>query len=63
LYLTQFLPAKLKFYGRVLMSIACVALVFKAAAEMRVTILNSFGVKKIIELLVIRNKVTNNFAG
>jgi hypothetical protein len=38
LYLTQFLPGKLTFYGRVLKSIACVALVRKAADEIKITI-------------------------
>jgi hypothetical protein len=36
LYLTQFLLEKLTFYGRVLRSITCVALVHKAADEIRI---------------------------
>jgi hypothetical protein len=60
---TEFLPRKLTFYGRVLKSIACVALVQKAADEIRITIsFKSFGVKKINELVVTSNKLTNNFA-
>jgi hypothetical protein len=62
LYLTQFLLGKLTFYGRVLKSIACVALVRKAADEIRITIFfTSFGAEKINEL-VASNKLTNNFA-
>jgi hypothetical protein len=38
LYLTQFLPGKLAFYGRVLKSTACLAVVGKAADEIRITI-------------------------
>jgi hypothetical protein len=60
--LTQFLLEKLTFYGRVLKSIACVALVLKAAYEIIITIFfTSFGAEKINEL-VASNKLTNNFA-
>jgi hypothetical protein len=46
LYLTQFLPGKLVFYGMVLKPIACVAIVLKAADEIRITIFSKpFGVK------------------
>jgi hypothetical protein len=37
LYLTPFLPEKLTFYGMVLKSIACVALLRKAADEIKIT--------------------------
>jgi hypothetical protein len=41
-----------------------VALVHKAADEIRITIfLKSFGTKKINELTVTRNKLITNFAG
>jgi hypothetical protein len=65
LYLAQFLPGKLTFYGRVLKLIACVALVRKAADEIRITISfsNFSEIKKINELVVTSNKLTNNFAG
>jgi hypothetical protein len=63
LHLTQFLPRKLTFYGSVSKPIACVTLVRKAADEIRITIFfESFGVKKINELVVTSNKLTNNFA-
>jgi hypothetical protein len=39
LYLSQFLPGKLTFYGKVLKSVARVALLRKAADEIRITIL------------------------
>jgi hypothetical protein len=58
LYLTEFLPGKLTFYGRVLKSIACVALACKAADEIIMTIFKSFGLKKINELVVTSNKLT-----
>jgi hypothetical protein len=38
LYLIQILPGKLAFYARVLKSVAYVALVCKAADEIRITI-------------------------
>jgi hypothetical protein len=61
LYLTEFLSGKLTFYDMVLKSVAC-ALVRKAANEIRITIVcNSFGVKKINELVLSSNKLTNNF--
>jgi hypothetical protein len=66
LYLTQFLHGKLTFYGRVLKSTACVALVLrKAADEIRIVIFfyKSFRVNKLNELVVTSNKLTNNFAG
>jgi hypothetical protein len=64
LYLTQFLLEKLTYYGRVLMSIACVALVRKAANDIRITIFfKPFGARKISKLVVTSNKLTNNFAG
>jgi hypothetical protein len=48
----------------VLKSIARVALVRKAADEIRITIFfKSFGAKKIKELIVLSNKLPNNFAG
>jgi hypothetical protein len=51
-YLTQFLLRKLTIYDRVLKSIACVALVRKAADEIRIAIFfKSFGVKKVNELV------------
>jgi hypothetical protein len=57
LYQIQFLYGKLTFYGRVLKSIACVVLVFKATDEIRIMIFfKSLGVKKINELVVTRNK-------
>jgi hypothetical protein len=63
LYLRQFLPEKLTFY-RVLKSIACVALVRKAADEIRTTIFfKFFRVTKINKLVVTSNKLTNNFTG
>jgi hypothetical protein len=62
LYLTQFLPRKLTIYGRVLKSIACVALVCKAAVKIRIMIFSNPS-EKINELVVTRNKATNNFAG
>jgi hypothetical protein len=44
----RFLPGKLTFYGRVLKSTACVALVRKVADEIKIaTFSTSFGVKKI----------------
>jgi hypothetical protein len=47
-----------------LKSVTSVALVCKAADEIRITILfKSFGFKKINELVVTSNKLTNNFAG
>jgi hypothetical protein len=64
LYLTQYLPEKLTFYGTVFKSVACVAIVRKAADEIRITIFfKSIGVKKIDELIVSGNKLTNNFEG
>jgi hypothetical protein len=64
LYLTGFLPAKVTFYDRVLKVNRMVALVLKAADEIRITIcFKSFGVKKINELVATSNKLTNNFAG
>jgi hypothetical protein len=64
LYLTQFLPRKLTFYGRVLKSIACVALVRKAADEMRIKIsFKSLGIKEINGLVVTCNELTNSFEG
>jgi hypothetical protein len=60
LYPTQCLPVKLTFYGTVLKSIACVALVRKAADEIKITIFfKSLGVKKINELVVPTNKLKN----
>jgi hypothetical protein len=57
LYLTQFLPGKHEFCGRVLKSIACMALVHKAADEIRITIFfKFFEVNKINELVVTGNK-------
>jgi hypothetical protein len=51
-------------YVGFLKSTACVALVRKAADEIRITIfLKSFGVWKINELVVTSNKLTNNFDG
>jgi hypothetical protein len=63
LYLTQFLPVKLTFYGRISKSVACVALVGAAADEIRITncFFRSFRVKKVNELVVSNNKLTNNF--
>jgi hypothetical protein len=65
LYLTQFLPTELRFYGRVLKPVASVALVRKAANEIRITIFfsDSYRGKKLNELVVTSNKLTNNFAG
>jgi hypothetical protein len=65
LYLTQILPGKLAFYGRVLKLIACVALVRKAADEIKITIFvfKFLGLKKIYALVAITNKITNNFTG
>jgi hypothetical protein len=57
------LPGKLTFYGRVLKSIACVALEHKAAEEIRITIFKHFRMKKVNEFVVTSNKLTNNFAG
>jgi hypothetical protein len=64
LYLIQFLPGKLTFFDRVLKTIACVALVRKAADEIIIEIFffKFFGVLKINELVVTSNKLTNNFA-
>jgi hypothetical protein len=48
----------------VLKSMACVALVRKAADEIRITIcFISFGAKKINELVATSKKLTNNFVG
>jgi hypothetical protein len=57
------LPVKFTFYGRVLKSIACVALVREAAGERRTAILfQILRSKKIINgLVVTSNKLTNNF--
>jgi hypothetical protein len=64
LYLTHFLPGKLAFYGRDLKSVAYVALVRKAADEIRIIIFfKFFGENKINELVVTSNKLTNKFAG
>jgi hypothetical protein len=61
---TKFLNGKLIYYGRVLKSTERVALVRKAADEIRITIFfKSFAVRKINELAVTSNKLTNNFAG
>jgi hypothetical protein len=61
---TQFLPRKLTFYGMVLKSIACVALVHKAADKIRITIFfKSSRIKKINELVITSYKLTNNFTG
>jgi hypothetical protein len=47
-----------------LKSVACAPFVRKAADEIRIAIVcNSFGVKKINELVVTNSKLTNNFAG
>jgi hypothetical protein len=47
-----------------LKSIACVALVRKAADKIIIAIFfKSFGIKKINELVVTCNKLTNNFVG
>jgi hypothetical protein len=55
---------KLTFYGRGLKSIAYVALVRKTADEIRITVsFKSFRVKKMNELIVTSNKLTNNFVG
>jgi hypothetical protein len=64
LCLTQFLPGKLTFYGRILKSVAPVTLVRKAADEIRITIFSNHSEqkKKINELVVTSNKLTNNFA-
>jgi hypothetical protein len=64
LYLTQFLPGKLTFYDRVLKRISCVALVPKAADEIKITIFfKYFGENKIKKLAAISNKLKNNLAG
>jgi hypothetical protein len=64
LYLTQFLPGKLTFYGRILKSIACVALGHKAADKIRIAIFfRILRSEKNNELVVTSNKLTNNFAG
>jgi hypothetical protein len=64
LYLTQFLPGKLIFYGRVLKSVVCEALVRKAADEIKNRdFFRSFGGKKINELVVSGDKLKNDFAG
>jgi hypothetical protein len=60
LYLTQFLTGKLTSYSRVLRSAACVALVQKAAYEIRNNFFRSFRMKKLNELAGISNKLTNN---
>jgi hypothetical protein len=45
-------------------SVACVALVRKAADEIRIAVfVQTFSMKKINELLVTGNKLTYNFAG
>jgi hypothetical protein len=63
LYLTQYLPGKLKFYGRILNSRACVAFACKAVDEIRNTFFfKSFGANKINKLVVTSNKLTNSFA-
>jgi hypothetical protein len=64
-YMSQFLPGKRTFYGRVLKLVACVALARKASDEIRITILLnlSWYVKKINELIVTSNKLTNTAAG
>jgi hypothetical protein len=54
----------LAFYCGVLKSVAFVALVRKAADEIRIVIFfKSFRVKKIDELVIISKKLTNNFTG
>jgi hypothetical protein len=60
----KFYLENLHFTARlVLKSIACMALVRKAADEIRITVFfKSFGVKKINELVVTSNQLTNNFA-
>jgi hypothetical protein len=60
---THFLHGKLTFYGSVLKSIACVTLVRKAADETRITIVKSFRISKVNELVVTRNKLTYTFTG
>jgi hypothetical protein len=55
----QFLHGKLTFCGRVLKSIACVALVHKTVDEIRIMIFfKSFGEKKTNELVSTGNKLT-----
>jgi hypothetical protein len=55
---------KLTFYDRVLRLIACVALFRKATDEIRITVFFiSLRTKKINELVITSNKLTNNFAG
>lgn len=61
MYLTQFLPGKLIFYGIVLKSIACVALVCEAAVEISIRFL-IFRKKEINEFVVTSNDL-NNSAG
>jgi hypothetical protein len=62
--MVHFLNEKLTFYRRVLKSVACVALVRKAANEIRISIFfKLLGEMKINELVVTSNKLTNNFAG
>jgi hypothetical protein len=63
LYQTQFLPGKLTFYGRVLKSVAFVALVPSQADEIRITIFKSFGAREITELVRNGDKLTNIFLG
>jgi hypothetical protein len=64
LHLTQFLFAKLTFYGSFLKSIACVPLVRKAADKIRITIFFTFfGMNNVNELVVTSKNFTNNFAG
>jgi hypothetical protein len=43
--------------------VVCVAVVSKAADEIRITILKSFEIKKENEFVVTRNKLTNNISG
>jgi hypothetical protein len=60
--MTQFLPGKFTLYNRILKSTACVALVHKATDKICIIIFfKPFGAKKINELAVTSNKLTNNF--
>jgi hypothetical protein len=64
LYVTQFSLGELTFYSRVLKSTACMALIHEAADKIRTMIFfKSFSEKKINELVIASNKLTNSFAG
>jgi hypothetical protein len=54
----QFLPRKLTFYGTILESVECVALVHKATDKIQITIFSFifFEIKKINELVVTSDK-------